>query len=55
MSLHNGLELIYEPGDIFVIPPKLAAKPRFLTNVKVIVVKVPSLGNKDKVVCKSCS
>ena len=37
-----------KPGTIFIFPPKEAAKPIFLTNCELVVIKIPSLP-KDKV------
>lgn len=35
------------PGDIFVISPEEVARPKFLTDVSVVVIKIPSvLGDK---------
>lgn len=41
-------KLLY-PGDIFVIEPKEIIKPRFITDCKLVVAKVPSIP-MDKIV-----
>lgn len=43
----NGL--IFKRGDLILVPSNFPIKPRFLTNVEVVVVKVPSLPH-DKIV-----
>ena len=40
-----------EAGDVFTIEPGEVAEPHFLTNVELVVVKIPSIP-KDKVVVK---
>jgi len=40
------------PGDVFVFEPKEVAFPKFITDVIVLVVKVPSLPN-DKIEVKN--
>ena len=40
---------VFEVGDIILVPAKFPIKPRFLTNVEVVVIKIPSLPG-DKVI-----
>lgn len=48
-------DTVYTAGDIFVVPPMVAIKPVFLTNVEVVVVKHPSLPQDKVVVEDVCS
>ena len=41
----------YMCGDIFIVPPRIFLKPRFLTDCEVVCIKVPSLP-KDKVILR---
>lgn len=41
-------EQLFQKGDIFVVEPYEAAKPEFLTDCVVVVVKIPAKAN-DKI------
>lgn len=51
LEAESGEAICVSAGDIFIIEPGEAIKPKFIEDCEVVCVKTPSLPD-DKVVCK---